>query len=736
LSATDSITQLRGLLEGGRRFEFLVHAQKALARSPGDMHLALGMLGALVEMGLGGPAREVLQLYPALAGAGGEGAKLLQAVHAAPHGRVPWTGLEDTLHRNKEALLRHRPHLEQAAQACAAQVSKAHLYRTTQGEYLVGRRRPGGLREWLYCLSPTMEEERVQLPPRGKLGPTAVIGLRVGGLIQRIYTDTSNILLTLSHPLYLIEPDPLRFAAWMHVADHSALLNDERVYLFLGDGALEEFEQTLANAAGVNPPSLFVNQSGRAEAADGAQEVAERVESSRTDELAKLKQALAERYRRRDAAYWAERFAKKGLVLGLTSRYTTMLKYSMRDALDALRELGWQTETIIEAADHHQFSEIEVCRRILESDPVLIVLLDHLRYEISCLPRNLPLLTWIQDPMPKLLCLEAGASIGPFDFVCGYYMRRCIEEFGYREDCFVPTVIPIAQTIFHDGPLDAAAEARYACDVSFVSNASEPIEHFYHRSVEGSPPQHRPLLEEIYQRVTVILQEGKYLSYPEGAPALVREAARVVGLRLSDDDVERIKNNFTYRLFDWGRRQQTLEWVADWARRTRHDFRIYGRGWESHPRLAPFAAGVIEHGAPLRCVNRSSKLALQLIPSGFRHQRSYELLASGALPLTRYCEADFEFLPIEEYVRRREAGRTTDPASTTFPRLERVVFRTPQEFEALAERFLADDDHRQEVLEELREVVMRDHTYGSVLARVMDHIQNGLEQEALAALPA
>mgnify|MGYP002063656876 CR=1 FL=1 len=52
-----------------------------------------------------------------------------------------------------------------------------------------------------------------------------------------------------------------------------------------------------------------------------------------------------------------------------------MLQYSMRDALAALRRDGWKTDIIIEDKDHEQLSSIDVCRRVLEVDPVLVILI-------------------------------------------------------------------------------------------------------------------------------------------------------------------------------------------------------------------------------------------------------------------------------------------------------------------------------------------------------------------------
>jgi hypothetical protein len=96
---------------------------------------------------------------------------------------------------------------------------------------------------------------------------------------------------------------------------------------------------------------------------------------------------------------------------------------------------------------------------------------------------------------------------------------------------------------------------------------------------------------------------------------------------------------------------------------------------------------------------------------------------------------DFGLLPVEEYVHRRDAGEVLDPASLVFPRLERIVFNTPAEFAALAERYLRDDDAREAVLAELRAVVLRDHTYAAVLGRVLDDLRGALRANAQRSAP-
>jgi len=738
----DELTdQVVAAYQSGRTYHAVQQAHQALSQISAAPRLSEFALRALLELGLGGPARELLQLRPDLASITKQKepralarADLEVMLRETPNGRVRWEDCADAFRRNVTALLKHRPHLCELADSVPGVLSGVHLYRTTDGHYHISRRRPGQLREWLPNLTNEIEQAALRLPPRGQLGPTAIVGARVGPLMRRVYEDTDNLFLSYSHSLYVLEPDPVRFAAWLHCADHRRLLDDDRVYVLVGGDAVDRFGDLLATEANLPLPVLYVNQSETAlgeRMARQVGEVAEKVEQQRRSELDRCVGRLGQRYEGRDAAYWSKHFRPPGRILGITSRYTTVLQHSTRDALCTLREMGYETHVLIEAKDHHQYSHLETCRRILELDPVMILLLDHLRYENPHLPANLPMLTWIQDPMPNLLCRRAGESIGPLDFVCGYNRPSCITEFGYPADAFVTTDIPVSTRVFHDGEVDAASAARYACDLCFVSNASEPIDRFYRSQLGNYPPAHRPLLEWIYDRAVECLERESPPEFGPAAREMVKEAMAETGVSLDPEHEKHVGSYFAYRLLDWGHRQQTLEWVAAWVRRTGRVFRIFGRGWEEHPTLAEFSAGVVEHGEPLRCVYRASKMALQLIPEGFKHQRALEILACGTLPLTRYCAVDFSELPIETYVAQREAGGHPDGFATIFPRLERVVFRTPAEFEALAERYLADEPQRREVLAELRQVVLGEYTYDAVMRKVIESFRERIARQAV-----
>ena len=708
---------LCALYGSGRPYAFLQHTQPVLENNPSAPELAAMSLRALVEFGYGGPARELLQLRQDLRELTAGNNQLIQAINRLPSGQASWNDLRNIFESNVEVMLALRPHLSPMVEEGHKRLADVQLYRSRHGQYHISKPKPHSLRKWLSNPSTSEDDDSTQLPEYGKIPPPAIIGLRTGKLIDLVYERTKDLFLQYSHPLYMFEHDPVMFVAWLHMVDHRKLLADERVYLFIGADGLVRFEELLQNHDYLVLPNFFLTLGAEPEFAAKVKNISEREYDRRTHEWNNQVAELKHRYADRDINYWLERWKKPGCVMAVTSRYTTTLQFAARDAMSALENLGYQTFTAVEHKDHFQLSDNSIARMILDNDPAMLFFFDHLRYECEHSPKNIPFLTWVQDPLPNILCRQAGESIGELDFVCGNLRHRCVTEYGYPADRFVQLDIPVSTAHFHDRELSREELDKYQCDVSFVSNSSKPLDEIFKSKLKDFPDTALPLLEAIYARIREMLANNEFpIDY---TAAETKRLVDAFGAKLNKEQLEFVTMHFSYRLLDWGRRQQTLEWVGKWAQRTGRSFRIYGRGWENHPTLSQFAMGLIEHGEPLRCACLASRICLQLIPSGFRHQRSYEILASGSLPLTRYCNNDYGALPMEEFVEKRDAG-LNPPGEKLFPRLERITFRTPEEFELLAERFLADEDYREEVRQDLRRTVLENCTYDSHMSKVME----------------
>jgi len=135
-------------------------------------------------------------------------------------------------------------------------------------------------------------------------------------------------------------------------------------------------------------------------------------------------------------------------------------------------------------------------------------------------------------------------------------------------------------------------------------------------------------------------------------------------------------------------------------------FQIFGKGWESDPRVSRYWRGSLDYDL-LPDVYRSSRIALDdtaihTLPYAFMNSRVFDALASGTLVLTNNVEGSEELFGglLPTYTGR-------------------------DDLRALLDRYLDDDEARVQLTERLREEVLAHHTYGR---RPAEFIHQALEQ--------
>lgn len=724
---SDLTNELAGIFQAGHHFQFLKKSHELLAKLPHAPELATISVHALATLGYGGPARELIQRRADIGGALNERSRLNDSLSKLPNGRIPWNDQQQTYEQNIQAFLTRYPEQREVIERAEVELKKIHLFRTQAGRLHMSRRQPGQIRQWISDLSVEPIEIGVHLPDKGPIHVPVVVGVSVGSLLCRVCELTRGAFLTYNHPVFVVELDPLQFVAWLHCADHTALLEFKHVEWFIGADAVDELSRHLHENDSIALPQLVLNQSDDISTTADIQSQVLAVDTSRKTALDEVCARLEKIYHAPAGPDQAAKLTPPSRILAFTSRFTTMLQYSTRDVLDALDHMGFETQLLIEQQDHHCLTSNAICKTIDAFKPDLVIVLDHLRREYPFIPANLPMLTWIQDPLPELLCNEAGQSIKTADFVCGLFRDRCIEQFDYPNDQFEYVDVPVSTRIFHDGEPTPSQRKQFECDISFVSNASTPIEQFHATELANNDPTVHEFMNELFEATMPVIDDDAFCLHK--AIALTTRIANEMRLTMSQDNIRAFATHYTYRVFDWGRRQRTLQWVSEWANRTHRTFKIFGRGWEDHPTLSAHAGGVLEHGEELRAMYRSSTLSLQLIPSGFHHQRSFEIIASGSSPLTRFCEGDFGDLPATEFQALRDAGKSPQ-IIPDFPNFSEIVFTSPDDFASLAEQFLTDAEGRRAILTELQHCVHSKFTYDAALSRVLRSFQNHLKNPA------
>src|SRR6185436_2501010 len=80
---------------------------------------------------------------------------------------------------------------------------------------------------------------------------------------------------------------------------------------------------------------------------------------------------------------------------------------------------------------------------------------------------------------------------------------------------------------------------------------------------------------------------------------------------------------------------QALAWAAALAEKRGWRLKIYGKGWENHPRLCAYASGALDHGEELRSSFQAAGVHLNVTAHSLVHQRLIECILSGGFPMCR-----------------------------------------------------------------------------------------------------
>jgi hypothetical protein len=623
-----------------------------------------------------------------------------------------------------------------------------------------------------------------RLYPSGKCTePVLIAGLDQGWLWQSVFALPIDTPHAPGHtpPLYLLTVDLERLWAVLHLHDWRAMLSHPRTRIFAGTDAVERATRAMIDRPEVPFPRLCVTIDPKTwPAGTSIDSVTNTALHSAGARAKRLNDQVALAYGGLSIDELATRFAsgRKLRVMGITSRFTTFLQYSMRDWLGAFEALGHQTRMVIEPDESAQLNRIAFAQASAEFRPELILMIDHYRGEFSGLPTNVPWVMWIQDQLPNILRPEAGAAQTEFDYTIGYGRAECVYRYGYPSERFLPVMVPTNEVRFQPRRLSSDEYARYGCDISFVSHCSSPAELVLAAELaRQSAPEAKALLERAFAKLESRYGQGECVAMPFEFRRIIDESCNEIGVTL--DDGSALMNVLTARFNNTMFRHQTLGWLADLAEQQHLRLHLYGRGWENHPRFARYARGIADNETQLSAIYRASHINLQVSPFGAAHQRVFDGLSAGAFFLFRACpgdRADRIYRDLwnwcvahnvrtdhqlqtraDDHVRAwideltRINGREpfelgydfvselsvtaadgfSRNAATLWDQYDQVAFDSREQLHRLVRHFLHDDAGRAAITRDMRQRVLERMTYKSVASRTIELISRDLTRRAL-----
>ncbi len=411
---------------------------------------------------------------------------------------------------------------------------------------------------------------------------------------------------------------------------------------------------------------------------------------------AELSAAIVRASSSSDASSSATRKAGPPRLMLPTAAWSTVTQYSSRDTAAVFRDIGWDVEVLnIET----ELTPYYLASRINAFKPDVLIFINHLRTEaIDAYPRNLMFVTWIQDALPHVNRKDAAemwnetVAAQNRDLIIGYTNQ--LKPYGYSKNRLTEIPMIVNTRLFRPREINEEQKAKYGCDVMFASRSGHPTQlRIDELETEFSntcaPPCPRNIIQDVHDHLWEQYRaQNSFTNYSQLQQELLTLESFCGWFScLSNDDKSSVTERIFWRLNDIIYRQAVIEWIADHADITPgFKLHLYGEGWETHPRFAEFAKPSIEHGEELSIAYQAAGRCLHLNSTEGDHQRQREIIASGAVHLSRHTRcSNLPSADLRSALRRlaisREEGKPPILKEWTVQELEAFtdwLFRTAQ----------------------------------------------------------
>jgi len=659
------------MANGGAPWRFLPLGAQAIAQAPEDAPLRLLTAANFLRVGLRTPALELLDNLPPGAPAGDVDA-LRQAAAALPEDRVPFGHRHATLRANLDALRTRDVDLTGHVEAWRAMAEAIDVFRAQDGNLAA---REAGSGHWLRLRDDQGAARGLELPHTPGAGsqdpraprPFILEGLDPPFMFKRLMAETSPAPDGYAPPVTLVQRDPLEFLHGLSFADLRAELGQARLTVQVGEEAGRRLAEDLAaridfhiKSHCISLPTVVSRLEPSASAiVDDAMELQRK-------ELERAERETESVYAPRDSVFWSARLgeAQDGAgpplrILIPTSRYTTFVRHSAADLADAFERAGCRTRILIEPDDHTRLSTVAFRRAFEEFEPDLIVLINYTRGNLGgACPANVPFVCWAQDAMGHLFDESIGRTQGPLDFLIGNVNSALTDRFRFPKDRVLR--MPVAASTRRFTPLERdAVDDRFRCDIAYVSHQSEPVDRLRDRLARqaAGAPAAQAAIKALLPEVKAFIAQCSAKAVAGEMERLVRSALRrSLGTEPDDRQVSLLLTQAGFPLADRVIRHEMIGWAAELAEEQGWTLKLFGRGWEAHPRFARHAAGEAAYGEELRQCYAGAVVHLHTSINALPHQRLIECAFSGGVPLVRLHGDEISTMYISALIAASERG--------------------------------------------------------------------------------
>ncbi|MCK9395109.1 MAG: glycosyltransferase [Methylobacter sp.] len=469
--------------------------------------------------------------------------------------------------------------------------------------------------------------------------------------------------------IYVIEQEPGMLVLNMLLHDWEPIIASKRVQFFNHNAIGQLCEEWLKFQAALPTVLLDMKVQGGLRS-EQLFELIDQAQQQRAQRHIANLHEIHEYYGAITDTVWQDKFKSENInslrVMGFISRFSSFLKYCIRDLLDGFDRLGAVTTTCIEEENYY-LANIEYFIEQLNSfKPDIILTINHFRHEFSGVPESIPFVNWIQDMLPHIRNNKTVMSGKDITFVFSKgglglnespeYKNSPVEflPVGYNDKIYFPI----------------REEKNYDCDVLVITHLQEPEKTF---EPIRKPGEFRLLLNENEMRLIneKVLTEaeliGLYRILDEHlSPLNIKEFSRFCTMR-GGDTVDEFNAIFAEQgialeqlvmdiLYPFGGNRLHYEYLRKmktWPvslllnAQPEINIRLFGKNWCGYPEFKKLNNGIADNGEYINKLMNNAKICLNVSPGITLHMRALEIMASCSFMLSRRNEYDRS--PLTDY---------------------------------------------------------------------------------------
>ncbi len=509
---------------------------------------------------------------------------------------------------------------------------------------------------------------------------------------------------------YVFEEDISQLRLFLSLYDFSSYLTTNELKIFGGAEWYNHLYEFVRDGYYLLPNSLVADVDGKYDSKVGD------IHDKIFNECESVKEEVYSYYKSEEFKSRQQKIAKGELmprILVITCRWTTFLKYAAKDFQLAFEDVGCETKYLIEKDDVQSLSLMANFNEISGFKPDVCFSVSHARPSYSFFPKELPIISNIQDKCGKLSeIMDISEYYSEKDlYVC---ISPAHSEYVAQKNVPSAQIIiwpmPANERLFFPLGEEVSVPARYISDISFVKHCNgwhEDVMSEFIQSIQNDikiSEDGRNYLSRFFNDVHEIgKKNGTKRIYED---EIIRQACHVFDVNVEKDKEKlHIINQFCHHYYVgpfsdlW--RGLFIEALAE----NDFDLALYGNGWDKYPAVAKYARGGANRDTELNYVYNNTKVNLLISQAGTLHVRIAECGMANAFIMISDHDQSKDWGPAREYY---EEGK------------EVVFFDDRKDLIEKTRYYLEHENERIEIATNLHKKVMATMSCKSVAKMILE----------------